>query len=260
VGRASRIASTPRGVLYAVTGRWFEFSDEQRPFLDLGDKRLELPGYECVYDLAVAGDRVAVLFDPDPLERDGKHRRALTTTTLAFEDVQHEMVSEAVQRVAITQSRTVLATNDGVELDGFGGLQRGPIVDLAATERTIAVLGPSGVTFYDDVGREWGGVDLFAPTAIAADPIDGGWLVAVDGGIAHLPAENLIAPKIIAPVAEPVRKVRRDREAVYVLVGRELRAIRGEHVEVIGKVEDNAWYWSDFDAGIDGFVKIGQFA
>ena len=94
---------------------------------------------------------------------------------------------------------------------------------------------------------------LFAPTAIAVDRIEPGWLVAIDGGVFHLDGPGA-TPRLLASVDEPVAKVRRSADTIYIHVGRELRAITGDHVERIAEQDGNAWYWEDFDAGPDGFA------
>ena len=244
--------STERGALTLQTGRWPEFTPGYSPSLQLDQRgTLGLAGYECVYDLAVVGDRVVALVEGQSKES------IVATTTLDLAGVTCDDAPPDARRIAVTKTNVFVMAGDTLVTEKRSVFEK-PI-DLASTADCLAVLHDGGVTFLDEQGIPHGKLPLFEATAIAVDRIEGGWLLAVDGGIAHVRGPD-DSPKLIASVADPVRKVRRSRDAIYVLVGREVRAIRGERVEVLGYVDDNAWYWTDFDAGPKGFVTYGELA
>ncbi len=231
------------------TGRVPEFTAAVTPSLALGNNTLSLAGYECVYDLAVAGDRIVALCEGAVQDT------TVTLASLDLEVVDCWYVDESFTRVAVTRSAVFVANaGDVMEVSGTS-IAKAPI-DLAATADALAIVDARGVTFHDAHGELRGAIPLFAPTAIAVDPIEPGWLVASDGGVFHLrgPGDS---PRLLAPSAEPIAKVRRDADTVYVLVGKTLRAITGERQTDLFTLDDNAWYWNDFDAGPGGLHVHG---
>lgn len=261
VQRGSRIAITPEGVLVLAAGRFSEVRPDAGPSLKLGDRSLQLSGYEQVFDLAVAGDRVVALVEGDSIHN--LPYRTLATTTLQLSQPVQTSVTNDIVRVAITNAAVITASDQHVHaydgsIPGSVRIAERPL-DLASTPTQIAVLDGKGVHFFDARGNPQGEVRLFAPTAIAVDPIDPGWLVAIDGGVFHLEGPGDV-PHPIASVAEPIAKVRRSRDATYVLVGKELRAIHDDRVDVLGRLDDNAGDWNDFDAGPDGLELAKPFS
>lgn len=238
----SRIVLTRRGALRL-----------DQSGLVLGDAALALSGVRVALDLHVAGERVVALFD----RRDAQTDVRLASTTLAFEAVEYDYrVPHLASRVVTTAKRVFAASTREVVAQPGRRIHEYPL-DLAATETELAILDADGITFYDAVGTRTGEVPLFAPVAIAIDRIERGWLAAIDGGVVHLTGPGG-TPRMIAPVAERVRKVRRTRDAVYILVRNEVHAIRGEHVELLGPLDHGTSLWNDFDAGPEGLERFAS--
>ena len=238
----SRIVLTRRGTLrLAQSG------------LHLGDAALALSGVRVALDLHVAGERVVALFD----RRDAQTDIRLASTMLALDAVEYDhRLPHLASRVVTTARRVFVGSTREVVAHTGRRIHEYPL-DLAATEAELAILDADGVTFYDAVGTRTGEVPLFAPAAIAVDRIEGGWLAAIDGGVVHLVGPDS-TPRMIAPVAERVRKVRRTREAVYILVRNEVHAIRGDHVELLGPLDHGTSQWNDFDAGPEGIARFAE--
>ena len=252
--RGSRIVITGEGLLELSDGKGIFM---RPPSLRLGERTLEIGGYQQVHDLAVAGDRVVAIVEGD--EPGNLPYHTLAITTLAFEQLQPITVPKNISRAAITDAAIFLASADAVIVhEGGRNIHASPF-DLACTRTELAVLDANGVTFFDAHGNPRGNVRLFAPTAIAVDRIEPGWLVAIDGGVFHLDGPN-DTPRRIASFDEPIDKVRRSSDAVYVLVGDEVIEIKDEHVWHMGHIthDDDAEWWNDFDAGPEGLAMYAD--
>jgi hypothetical protein len=218
----------------------------------IGEKQLELGGCEIVYDLVVAGERVVALYEDSGPEK----TCGLSITNLVFTDAKHESVPGDTDRVAITRHAVFLAGNDRVVTWPEQRLVTIAPIDLASTPDHLAVLHRDRIAIFDATGTLLEDTPLYEATAVAVDPVEPGWLVALDGGVFHFDTTL----RKIASCAEPITKLRRTPDAVYVMVDRTLRKIAGEEQTDLHYLDDNAWWWNDFDAqpsGLDFYDVLG---
>lgn len=257
------IALTDKGPLYLRRGWDHEFSAPTPPSLAIAGRSANIDhGYVHAFDVAVSGSRVVALCEGQ------RGSRTVAITTLALDPLEQVDVPSKLYRVAITDDRVFVATLSEVTALGVREpLVRGAI-DLAATSSRLAIAMDDGVAWFEADGRPAGRTALSGPTAMAVDRCEPGWLVAADGGVFHLGGPGL-PPRLVAPYAERILKLRRGPDAFYVAVerpaGRELpgvsaaarpslslRAIAGERVEEVVRLYDG----NDFDAGPEGLVRI----
>jgi hypothetical protein len=244
VRAGSRIRLTAEGPTTLHTGRGSEFGQDTPPAVARAGVWTELRGYETVYDLVVCGDRVAAIhegFSPKLNTLEVGRPGALVARE----------VDQAVGRVGLTTARTFIGfrrklrcLEDDVSFDG--------VEDFACVEDRALVSCGERLVELDARGRV---VDEHAPgigevSAVAADSVSGGWLLGGARGVfqLHRGALEQLAPAL----DEGPKKVRRSPSAVYARVGRRLLRVGPGEPEHLETLDNNGWYWEDFDANVHG--------
>jgi hypothetical protein len=234
----SRIVLTARGPLRLHSAP----ADQPLPLLELaGGRRIPLHVEGAVFDLHVSDDSIFAIVD-----------ETIALTTFDFDDVRYLPGPFMAGRVVATASQVYIGTSRAVTTRRGEPIHSHPI-DLAATATELAVLDRDALSIYAANGRLVRDLPLFAPTALAADRIEGGWLVAVDGGIVRIDGTTV---RMLAPVEDRVFKVRRGPDGVYVLVKNQLRCISGDRLAQVTVFPYDTGDWNDFDAGPAGFVRF----
>lgn len=183
--------------------------------------------------------------DPDDPDREGGDlaRYAALYTTGSGEPmlveavrergVQVTMLREApagARRVAMTYGRWYVAGDAEVhvlrERTGRFRLLSLDAVDLAASHVLVCIADDRGVTWFDRGDQVVARRALGSPTAIAYDGRIDGWLVATDGDVLQLASPDA-PPVVLARGIGLASRIRRDLDAVYGLVGDELREVVG---------------------------------
>jgi hypothetical protein len=173
-------------------------------------------------------------------------------TTFDFDDIRYLPGPFMTGRVVATAAQVYIGTSREVATHRGEPIHALPI-DLAATATELAVLDRDALSIYDATGCLVRDLPLFAPTALAVDRIEGGWLVAVDGGIVRIDGTTV---RMLAPVEDRVLKIRRGPDGVYVLVKNQLRRISGDRLAQVTDFPYDTGDWNDFDAGPEGFVRF----
>lgn len=233
----SRIVLTARGPLRLHSATL----DRPSPLLELAGRQLPVEVDGAVFDLHVADTVILAVVD-----------ETIVLTSLDLDDIRYLTGPFLAGRVVSTASQVYIGTSREVTTHRGDPIHPTPL-DLAATADELAVLDRESLTIYDAGGRRLRDLALFAPTALAPDRIEGGWLAAVDGGIVRIDGTSV---RMLAPVEDRVFKVRRGTDGVYVLVKNQLRRIAGDRLAQVTVFPYDTGDWNDFDAGPEGFVRF----
>ena len=229
-------------------------NDYDAPGLLLGEHRWPLArGNEAVYGLAVAGRRVAALYDAGSSWPSGSPS-TVAVATLAHMQPSYLEAPSGAYDVAVTdrcvfvrhRDRDVIALRPEPELVARDALR------IRGSPSHLAIASPGGVRWLDADGRPVEAeLSLPAITALAVDRVDPGWLVCADGGVYYVRGPG-DPPRLVASHHEPIGGVARSRDAVYIACGSRIWRIAGDGVVCAVDFDKQQADRGSFDAGPEG--------
>ena len=213
-----------------------------------------------VRDHACRGDRFFALYET-------LDDTVLLELTRDETDLQATMIRQcprAAHRVAVTAERWYVASDGEIHAiaDRTAPFELLAVdaIDMAASPSELCVLDERGVTWFASNGEVIARRLIASPTAVMFDELARGWLVVADGDVLQFADPNA-APLVFARGVGLATRVRREVDALFVVVGGELLEVPGIRdgattaaPRVVGSYAPD---WSDFDAHFHLYVDEG---